>query len=205
MPESTYSQDVALMTGRTDIAELTDGAGAALAVAPAWQGRAMTSSLDGADGAGFGWLNAEFIASGTEDEGFNNYGGEDRFWLGPEAGQFGLRFQAGQAFDPANGKTPAGLNRGGFDVTAGDDRSVAMATTDYFGEIPPERCFVGDDHLPLTCDGRFRGKIGISPRRAKKVLGSFDGDAGVLTIVQFNLPVTAPELPYVNGPSSVGA
>ena len=297
MSENTYCQDVALVRGQVEVIELTDGAGASVAVAPDYQGRVMTSTLAGGEGASFGWINAEFIASGAEDEVFNNYGGEDRFWLGPEAGQLGLWFGQGEPFEMDRWRTPPGLNRGGLDVTARDGRSVAMArqfqvtnyagtvfdcavqrtvrlldaaaagellrgpvgggvkvvgfesentlanageatwsrdggllsiwilgqfkplprgkvivpfragepvelgpkaTTDYFGAIPPERCFVGDDHLLLSCDGKFRSKIGISPQRAKKALGSFDPDACVLTIVQFNRPLTAPELPYVN-------
>jgi hypothetical protein len=82
---------------------------------------------------------------------------------------------------------------------SGDEKTLgAKATTDYFGQLPAERCRVGDDHLLFACDARFRSKIGISPARAKGVLGSYDPDGGVLTVVQFNLPGGAARLPYVN-------
>ena len=86
MSKGDYSSDVAFLRQRVDVVELTDGAAASVAIAPDWQGRAMTSTLAGGQGASFGWLNAEFIASGRADPVFNNYGGEDRFWLGPEGG-----------------------------------------------------------------------------------------------------------------------
>ena len=72
------------------------------------------------------------------------------------------------------------------------------ATTDYFGPIPPQRCKVGDDCVVFTCDANYRSKIGIPPARARNVLGSWDADANLLTVVQFNLPANAASLPYVN-------
>ena len=73
-----------------------------------------SSSLAGGDGASFGWLNRRFIAEGGEDVHFNNYGGEERFWLGPEGGQFALWFADGEPFDVAHWKTPSGFNTGPF-------------------------------------------------------------------------------------------
>ncbi len=296
MAENTYAQDLALLAGQAEIIELTNAPNARVVIAPSYQGRIMTSTLAGEAGASFGWLNADFISAGKLDDRFNNYGGEDRFWLGPEAGQFGLWFTDGEPFDLDHWSTPAGFNAGGFDVARQSDTSVEMtrefevtnfsganfacrvnrqinlihavragelldapvdgldmvafesvnvlanagpaawsrdtglvsiwilgqykplpngkviapfkpgpadqlgppATTDYFGTLPSERCTVGDDHLLFTCDGAFRSKIGISPRRSLDVVASYDADAGVLTIVQFNLPSQAGELPYVN-------
>ncbi len=296
MAENTYAQDLALLADKLETIELTGGDRARVVVVPSYQGRIMTSALAGEAGASFGWLNADFIAAGTLDDTFNNYGGEDRFWLGPEAGQFGLWFADGEPFDLNHWKTPAGFNTGGFDVVSQSEASVAMtrqfdvanfsgtdftcrverdvnlidaaragelldapvdgldmvafesvnvlanagqaawardtgllsvwilgqykplphgkvivpfkpgpaaelgpaATTDYFGPLPPERCTIAEDHLLFTCDGAFRSKIGISPRRTRDVVASYDGDAGVLTILQFNLPAGPDELPYVN-------
>jgi hypothetical protein len=297
MPASSYAEDTAFLARHTSLVELSAGPAARVAVAPAYQGRVMTSTLAGPKGQSFGWLNARFIASGAQDVQFNNFGGEDRFWLGPESGQFGLFHATGEPFDVAHWKTPPGFNTGPFEVVratkdsvalrrdmevanyagtvfrcavkrvismlsktaagkllgtsipaavklvgfesrntltnlgprawttagglvsiwilgqfkplphgkvivpfkAGDERPLGpRATTTYFGAIPADRCRVAEDHLLLTCDGQYRSKIGIAPARAKSVLGSFDPDAGVLTIVQFSLPRAAAKLPYVN-------
>ena len=45
-----------------------------------------------------GWLNREAIASGERKEHINVFGGEDRFWLGPEGGQFSIFFRAEDLF-----------------------------------------------------------------------------------------------------------
>ena len=297
MADATYAADLALLNKRTEIVELTGSDAARVAVAPAFQGRVMTSTLAGSDGASFGWINGEFIAANQPDDLFNNYGGEDRFWLGPEAGQFGLWFSEGDTFDLDHWKTPAGFNSGAFKVVCKSETSVKMtrqfdvanfsgaafacgvertinliaaakaaelvgttigdgvemvgfesvntltnagstawtketglvsvwilgqykplprgcvvvpfikgddgtlgpaATTDYFCDLPAERGRFGDGFLLFTCDGQFRSKIGVGPKRSKNLLGSYDPDAGVLTIVTFNLPADAADLPWVN-------
>lgn len=297
MTQNTYYDDLRLLSGRIKTVEIGDSEGARVLVAPAFQGRVMTSTLGGPDAEGFGWVNRQFISSGADDDVFNNYGGEDRFWLGPEAGQFGLWFKKDDPFDLPHWKTPAGLNRGKFRLTSQSKTAVAMtadfkvqsysgttftcavrrvvrllsrgrvaemlgspipagvksvafesantlvnageqawtpstgllsvwvlgqfkplergriivpfnrgceselgpkATTGYFGDLPPQRCKIGEDYLLFSCDGEFRSKIGISPSRSKNVLGSYDPDKRSLTIVQFNLPGGASRLPYVN-------
>ncbi len=47
----------------------------------------MTSTAEGLYGLSFGWINRELIASKRFDEHINVFGGEDRFWMGPEGGQ----------------------------------------------------------------------------------------------------------------------
>ncbi|MGD9647907.1 MAG: DUF6786 family protein, partial [Pirellulales bacterium] len=112
----SYQDDVAFLKKHTAVVELTDDSGKArVAVCPAWQGRVMTSTCAGTSGPSFGWLNRSFIEAGKNDLVFNNYGGEDRFWLSPEAGQFALFFQPGAEQKVANWFTPPGLNEGSFE------------------------------------------------------------------------------------------
>jgi hypothetical protein len=55
---------------------------------------------------------------------------------------------------------------------------------------------VNDGVLYFAADANHRSKIGIPPRRAKPVLGSYDAANRVLTLVQFTLPKGASR--YVN-------
>jgi hypothetical protein len=55
--------------------------------------------------------------------------------------------------------------------------------------VEPERLF-------FRADGRFRSKIGIPPRRATPVCGSYDPERRVLTLVQLTIPMGAHD--YVN-------
>ena len=84
-----------------DLILLGDGsdAGAQIIILPAYQGRVMTSTADGNGGMSFGWINYELIDSNKEEEHFHAFGGEERFWLGPEGGQFSIFFKKGDPFD----------------------------------------------------------------------------------------------------------
>jgi hypothetical protein len=66
----------------------------------------------------------------------------------------------------------------------------------YFGKVPPDRLAVRDRVLFFRGDGQRRSKIGLSPQRARTVLGSYDARGRVLTIVQFDRPPDARD--YVN-------
>ena len=84
-----------------DLILLGDGSdsGAQIIIIPAYQGRVMTSTADGTGGMSFGWINYDLIDSNKEEEHFHAFGGEERFWLGPEGGQFSIFFKKGDPFD----------------------------------------------------------------------------------------------------------
>ncbi len=71
----------------------------------------------------------------------------------------------------------------------GDEKKLGkIVTTDYFGEISPDRLKIQNGIIFFKADGRKRCKLGVSPQRAKSVMGSYDAQNGVLTIIQFNKP-----------------
>ena len=304
---ATFGDDLAFLKQYMKPIVLTDKGGAAQVIVLAeLQGRVMTSTAEGTSGASFGWINREHIAAAKPREHFNPYGGEDRFWLGPEGGQFSIFFAPKAAFDLDHWYVPKQLDTEPFDVAKqADDRvtfqkkfeltnysgtkfnvqvdreirllpadqawqhlgvpaaknvklvayesentltnagkepwkketgllsiwilgmfnaapgnTVAIpikpgpeaelgpsVNADYFGAVPPERLQVKDGTVFFSADGNFRSKIGISPKRAKPILGSYDAGHKVLTLVQYTLPKgagaqgregAAPAEPYVN-------
>jgi hypothetical protein len=66
-----------------------------------------------------------------------------------------------------------------------------VATTNYFGQIPPDRLKHDDNKLLFKADGKSRGKLGIKPKYAKPVLGSYDPQNKVLTIAMFEPDASA--------------
>ena len=282
---ATFAQDVEFLRQHTDLVVLTDKSGAAqVAVAPAWQGRVMTTTAGGPKGASFGWVNRELIASGKLQPHINVFGGEDRFWLGPEGGQFSIFFAKGSSFDLEHWFTPAAVDTERFEVvTKASDhilcrsqiqltnysgtpfnlevnrevRLLSVANTlaglgaklpsgvesvgfesvnsvrntgnhpwkkdtgllsiwilgmlnaspestivipfergsesergpavndTYFGKVPADRLVVRNGVLFFRADANYRSKIGVSPRRAKPVLGSYDAANRTLTLVKF--------------------
>jgi hypothetical protein len=74
-------------------------------------------------------------------------------------------------------------------VKPGDDKSVGPRVNDnYFGKISPDRLKVVGDHIFFKADGKSRGKIGIPPLRATGVMGSYDSDNKILTLLICRLP-----------------
>lgn len=84
-----FRNDVAFLEKHVEVIMLSsDESLAKVAVVPQYQGRVMTSTASGEES--FGWLNYEAIASNEIQPHINVYGGEERFWMGPEGGQFAI-------------------------------------------------------------------------------------------------------------------
>jgi hypothetical protein len=294
--KQTFGDDVAFLQKHTEVVVLTDRSGQGqVAVLPKMQGRVMTSSAAGVEGFSFGWINRELVAAEKPIQHMNAYGGEDRFWLGPEGGQYSIFFEKGVPFDLEHWFTPAAVDtepwelasqsrdaavlRKSFQVknysgtvfsvrvertvqvlepreavrtlgvtidpsvkvvafesgnklvnagrspwkkktgllsiwilgmynpspqttivvpfVPGPEGKLGPVVNDaYFGKVPADRLVAKDSVLFFRGDGQYRSKIGLSPRRARSVLGSYDAVNKVLTVVQYNKPAAARD--YVN-------
>ncbi len=76
-----------------------------------------------------------------------------------------------------------------------DNVSGKIATTDYFGQIPPDRVSYEQGELYFKADGKSRGKLGMPAKRTKGVAGSYDAINNILTIVTFDVD---PKAIYLN-------
>ena len=97
-----------------------------LIIEPEYQGRVMTSSSSGMKGFSYGWINYDLIGSSKILEHINPYGGEEKIWLGPEAGQFGIFFKKGAPFDLESWFVPAALDHEPFEVVSKDTKSITL-------------------------------------------------------------------------------
>jgi hypothetical protein len=95
----------------------------------------MTSTFDEESGPSFGWINRPVISQGilseserkgTLQEHIHVFGGEERFWIGPEGGQYALFFNPGVSFDFNNWKTPAAIDTDSYKVVAQQEDSVSF-------------------------------------------------------------------------------
>lgn len=124
----SYGEARSFLAQHTQLVELTNETGACVAIAPAWQGRVMTSTCSGRNGPSFGFVNRAFIEAGKSDPQFNNFGAEERMWLCPEGGQFSLWFKPGAEQTLANWYTPPALNEGVWKVVSEpNEKAVSMA------------------------------------------------------------------------------
>ena len=124
--ERTFTADVTFLQEHTKSFTLGSGAGK-IVVTPEFQGRVMTSTVGGEGEPSFGWLNYDLIAQGVlspeEEKGKTEehiyvFGGEDRFWMGPEGGQYAIFFKPGSPFDLAHWFTPAVIDTEPFEIAS---------------------------------------------------------------------------------------
>lgn len=279
-----YNEDLEFLKScHIETVELSDHTtGSRLCIVPQWQGRVMTSTFRRERGPSFGWINRKLIASKTTLAHFNPYGGEERFWLGPEGGPYSLYFAPGAAQTYENWHVPAALDTLPFEVAEaskrkvrlmqetelknasgncfriGIDRTVELlhveesdflgsipavrgldavvyrslnritnlgekawtpesgapsiwmlgmfpptpSTTvfipysdsgtgpivhsDYFGELPACRLRISPGPVCMRIDGAFRSKIGLPAGRDTGCCGSYDPQAGSLTLIRYS-------------------
>ncbi len=122
----TFTSDLSFLMQHTKAIVLGSGDGKVIVV-PEYQGRVMTSTTGDEADLSFGWLNYKLIesgiqsreqAKGTLQEHIHVFGGEERFWLGPEGGQFSIFFKAGSAFDFDHWFTPPLIDTESFDLVS---------------------------------------------------------------------------------------
>ena len=122
---TTFRQDVEFLKKYTDLFILEEASGnGKVAVSGSLQGRVMTSSSNGFDGRSYGWINRDLFESGDTLDHINPFGGEERFWLGPEGGQYSIFFENGAQFNLENWQTPRLIDLEPFDL---DDNNPYVA------------------------------------------------------------------------------
>ncbi len=277
----TFAYDRTFLRKYKSVIELKRG-NAGLLLVKDYQARVMTSTANGDGGKSYGWMNYGLIQSGELKPHMNAFGGEDRFWLGPEGGQYALYFKKGDPFDYDHWQTPALIDTDSFEVVSTDstqatfkksgiltnysgftfqfnigrkitllsesgiekefgivasnlkavafqsensitntgnenwnqktgllsiwilgmfnpsDKTIIIlphkstddkseVTDNYFGTIPSDRIKRTDHFLLLKGDGNYRGKVGVAPSITSDIVGSYDSDKHVLTLVKFDL------------------
>jgi len=125
---ATFEDDAAFLSAYGDIQTLESPGGGRVAVSAKYQARVMTSAV-ASGGRSLGFVHRAFISAGKTGTKFDNYGGEDRFWLGPEGGQFGLYFPQGSAFTFDAWQTPHEMQEGAWAITKRTPSEIAFTHT----------------------------------------------------------------------------
>src|SRR5579871_2953380 len=127
-PPGSFGADLQFLRAHTPVVVL-HGADpqVQIAVAPGFQGRVMTSTADGIDGPSYGYIHRPVIALDARQPHMTVLGGEDRFWVGPEGGQFGLYFPPGAKFDTDAWQVPEPIDWGAWPITSQTDSTIAFA------------------------------------------------------------------------------
>ena len=144
-----YHKDLILLGDESDAA-------AQIIILPAYQGRVMTSTAEGDGGMSFGWINYELVDSNREEEHFHAFGGEERFWLGPEGGQFSIYFKKGDPFDFDHWYVPKAIDTEPFILV-----SASKTEVNFQREISLKNYAGFDFNLTVTRNIRLLSKTEI--------------------------------------------
>jgi len=134
----TFGYDINFLKSKDDsLIVLKDESGEGQVVVSAkYQGKVFTSTADGADGRSFGWINYDAF-KGEQDPHMNAYGGENRFWLGPEGGKFSVFFKPETKMVFDNWVTPASVDSESWNVLSSSNNKVSLeketSITNYLG------------------------------------------------------------------------
>lgn len=136
MTTPTFQEDLEFLQQYGEIQTLSNPQGGIVALSAQYQGRVMTSAFSRRS-ASLGWINHDFIMTQETGTQFDNYGGEDRFWLGPEGGQFSLYFPRASEFIFSKWQVPKVLHTGEWSILKESAESVTftreMNITNYSG------------------------------------------------------------------------
>lgn len=127
MTKKTFGEVVEFLDRYVDTIVLGDEGGAQIVIVPQFQGRTMTSTSRGSSGTSYGWVNFDQIASEERDPQVNLYGGEDRFWISPEGGQFSVFFDPDVPMDLEHWRTPEIIDTSAFEVVEKQNDRVRLS------------------------------------------------------------------------------
>jgi hypothetical protein len=139
--KGSYAFDKAFLAEHTkNLVELSSEDGKSrMLVSPEWQGRVMTSTSAGNEGPSYGWINYDLLAQKTKRAQFNPVGGEERFWVGPEGGQYSVFFKQGDSFAIGNWQVPAIIDTVAYAVANTSNRvasfQASAVLTNYSGTL----------------------------------------------------------------------
>ena len=163
--KGTFGYDLGYLGAKDSLVVLTDeGENAQVIVSPKYQAKVFTSTVDGWAGTSLGYLNYDALDAETINEHMNGYGGENRFWIGPEGGQYSVFFEPGaeQVYD--HWHTPKAIDVEPWEVVASDRRSVRMSkemeVQNYRGT---ELCLAIDREIRLLEPAEVKQMLGVEP------------------------------------------
>lgn len=132
--KGTYGYDVVFLKQHTGNAlQLSSADGQSrILLSAKYQGRVMTSTAAGDSGNSFGWLNYDLIAAKEKRKQFNPVGGEERFWMGPEGGQYSIYFKKNDSFNIAHWQVPGFIDTATYTIVQADSASVTFSASARF-------------------------------------------------------------------------
>ncbi|MDD3561496.1 DUF6786 family protein [Petrimonas mucosa] len=126
--KGTFGYDLNYLSKKDSLIVLkSDDEKAQVIVSAKYQAKVFTSTVNGKEGNSLGFVNYRFFDAGIVDEHMNGFGGENRFWLGPEGGQYSIFFEPGKEQVYDNWHTPKGIDIEAWEIREATTKSATLA------------------------------------------------------------------------------
>src|SRR5690554_5181505 len=162
--KGTFGYDLNYLSEKDSIILLkSDNEQSQIILSAKYQAKVFTSTTKGLEGNSHGFVNYNFFDAGIVDEHMNGFGGENRFWLGPEGGQYSIYFAPGseQVYD--NWHTPKAI-----DIKAWGTKNVTKKEATFTKEMELPN-YVGrtlhlevDRRITLLEDGQVEQGLSVT-------------------------------------------
>lgn len=129
LERGTYGYDLEFLKSHdSSVIELVaNGGESRVVVSPKYQAKVFSSSSSGLSGDSYGWINYDELNQSEFSNHINAYGGEERFWLAPEGGQYSLFFKPGDEMIFDNWQTPAPLDTEPWSVVSSGRTAAVLS------------------------------------------------------------------------------
>lgn len=125
--KGTFGYDLNFLLQKDSLIVLTSpDEQAQVIVSAKYQAKVFTSTARGYSGKSIGFVNYKALDSETIDEHMNGYGGENRFWLGPEGGRYSVFFKNGKEQSFSNWHTPKPIDIEPWALVSADKKQATM-------------------------------------------------------------------------------
>ena len=132
-------------------------------VSAKYQAKVFTSTTNGVDGNSLGFVNYKFFDADIIDEHMNGYGGENRFWLGPEGGQYSIYFAPGTEQVHANWHTPKAIDIEEWDVRSASPKEAVLSKDMKLENYQGNTLDISvDRRISILSDLEIANQLGIS-------------------------------------------
>ena len=169
--KGSFGYDKAFILKHDSTAVILGKGEAQVLVSAKYQAKVFTSTAEGDTGKSFGWIHYDAFEKPIDPH-MNAYGGENRFWLGPEGGAFSLFFQKGaeQKFD--NWHTPPAYDSEPWELVKHDDTAATFHKTMQFKNFAGTAfSLTVDRKVKLVQPNAFQLLLGIDVPTAVKAVG----------------------------------
>ena len=162
--EGSFGYDLNYLSDKDSLIILkSDNEQSQVIVSAKYQAKVFTSTVNGEEGNSLGFVNYKFFDADIIDEHMNGYGGENRFWLGPEGGQYSIYFEPKQEQVFDNWHTPKAFDTEAWDIRSSSSKETVLSKDMKLKNYKGNTLDISVDRkISILSDSDIANKLGVN-------------------------------------------